>query len=656
MNACGVAVCEIYFEKRPLSKIKRLAVRLQEHVQIAVLPFRELRAFQIGKFITVQGTVLRVSAIQPFLRQAAFVCSKCLETMVVYFKDGIYQSPSKCTTNRCTSKHFSIDRESSRTIACNIQKVRLQEIMDPTDSAEEGRIPRILEAELTDDLVDSIIPGEIVCLSGILKTLDNNAIAGENTSALYLDVNSITKSSSVSSMLSRELELSSSSGTLMQQIQSLSQSKDLLPALVHAFCPHIYGNEMVKLGLLLGLFGGNNKRIDQLNGKTNSNNSNNSSSNFRVRSDPHVLIVGDPGLGKSQLLRFASTIAPRAVYVCANTSTAVGLTATVQDGGLEAGALVLSDQGCCCIDEFDKIGSDGWRSLLDVMEQQTVNVAKAGIVCTLPARASILAAANPINGHYNKNKTIVENVKMDAALLSRFDLIFVLLDKPNVDMDKMLSERVLGKFGNDPFKNANFFSQPNAANSTLLYDKISAKKNNLYIPSESLLRSYINVARQQCHPRMTEEASKVIQSYYMEMRSKRIPDETLPVTTRHLESMIRLTEARAKLELRHFVTEADAQDIVELFRFCTMDIIGKEDSLLKSNRRISKTATLKRFVSELIKISSRTGEIDFVTQQLQSLYEALALREPPFRELINALNEHGYLLCRSSGQYRLLVT
>ncbi|KAJ3230198.1 DNA replication licensing factor mcm8, partial [Chytriomyces hyalinus] len=229
---------------------------------------------------------------------------------------------------------------------------------------------------------------------------------------------------------------------------------ELFPLLVNSLCPAIFGHEIVKAGLLLALFGGRRR-------------SNQESKEIDIRSNPHVLVVGnyliqhpfenrhthkickkgDPGLGKSQMLSAVVKAAPRGVYVCGNTTTTSGLTVTLckdgesGDSALEAGALVLGDRGVCCIDEFDKLTEH--QALLEAMEQQSISIAKAGMVCTLPARTSVIAAANPVGGHYNKAKTVSENLKMNTALLSRFDLVFILLDKPDEQLDKFLSDHII---------------------------------------------------------------------------------------------------------------------------------------------------------------------------------------------------------------------
>ena len=295
-----------------------------------------------------------------------------------------------------------------------------------------GRIPRVVECEVHGDLVDIVTPGDVVSIVGIVKmlsTLDGKGKkAASQMYSIYVDVNSIVKASTNPG---DDLE----DGAFSKDYVDFSE-KDLLGInaikncggdnvfriLVQSLCPPIFGHDMVKAGLVLALLGGRRRYGDQEKEVT-------------TRGDPHVLIVGDPGLGKSQMLSATVKIAPRGVYVCGNSTTTSGLTVTMTkdsetgETALEAGALVLADQGVCCIDEFDKMTE--YSALLEAMEQQSISIAKAGLVCSLPARTCVIAAANPVGGHYNKAKSVSENLRMNSALLSRFDLVFILLDKPD---------------------------------------------------------------------------------------------------------------------------------------------------------------------------------------------------------------------------------
>jgi DNA helicase MCM8 len=319
-------------------------------------------------------------------------------------------------------------------------------------------------------------------------------------------------------------------------------------------------------------------------------------------------VVGDPGMGKSQMLQALITLAPRGVYVCGNTASATGLTVTLVrdpvtgEQALEAGALVLSDQGVCCIDEFDKMGTDH-QALLEAMEQQRISIAKAGIVSSLSARASVIAAANPAAGHYNKGKTIVENLRMTPALLSRFDLIFILVDRPNALRDRQLSDHVMAMHGGGgglrasagrgflrdaepdtvlahrapppPFGGDSAFGSDDEHLDTRLRRAVAAIPPSEFIPP-SLLKKYVAYARRYCHPAMTPAAAAILQSFYLSLRRAHGTSDSTPITTRQLESLIRLSEARAKMELRDWVTEADATDVVDLMRESLFDAATDE--------------------------------------------------------------------------------
>jgi DNA helicase MCM8 len=339
--------------------------------------------------------------VKPLVVGMFFDCAKCGNRMFKKFVDGRYEQIASCSETKCKNRNLIGDRTSISTI--DWQKIKIQEIIGEDDS-DLGRIPRTIEVELTNDLVDTCLPGDIVIIAGVLKAVKNEFQSGgasvkdknQCLFVLYIDANSVIsgKSDSDSAQHQSQNKLSSLDFSLrdLHAIRAIYNSEDVFRLIVNSLCPSIFGHELVKAGLCLALFGGVRKQIDE-------------AGHISVRGDPHILIVGDPGLGKSQMLKATSNVSPRGIYVCGNTTSTSGLTVTmVRDGSsgdysLEAGALVLADQGSCCIDEFDKMTADH-QSLLEAMEQQSISIAKGGVVCSLRSRTSVIAAANPIGGHY----------------------------------------------------------------------------------------------------------------------------------------------------------------------------------------------------------------------------------------------------------------
>ncbi|KAK9759857.1 hypothetical protein K7432_016682 [Basidiobolus ranarum] len=425
----------------------KITVRISQFEPLSHL--KDLKANLIGRLICIRGTVVRTSSVKPIVTQMSFNCTVCSQIQTLRFPDGKYVHPTGCLTYGCKGRVFEPQRGvegDTRTV--DWQRIRIQEKL-ADDQKDSGRVPRTIECEVTNELVDSVLPGDVITCTGIVKVMQaEDALKGKPRATstmhiLYLDCIGIYKAGGTETLTvdNEENDGSSSKDGIqfsrkdLQFIHDLFQENNLFKLLVNSLCPAIFGHELVKAGLLLALFGGR-RRSDVKN-------------QVSIRGDPHVLVVGDPGLGKSQMLSAVVQVAPRGVYVCGSSGiSSSGLTVTLckesgsNDFALEAGALVLGDQGCCCIDEFDKISADH-NALLEAMEQQCISIAKAGIVCSLPARTCVIAAANPIGGHYNKAKTVSENLKMSSALLSRFDLIFILIDKPNEEMDMFLSEHVM---------------------------------------------------------------------------------------------------------------------------------------------------------------------------------------------------------------------
>ncbi|RXN18654.1 DNA helicase MCM8 [Labeo rohita] len=327
---------------RPIINIPHISARVYNYEPLT--PLRSLRANLYGKFVTIRGTVVRVSNIKPLCSKLAFVCNSCGDTQSVTLPDGKYTIPTKCLKTECRGRSFTPNRSSPLTLTVDWQTIKVQELMSG-DQRESGRIPRTIQCELTQDLVDSCVPGDMVTITGVIK-VSNEEGNGRNKDKcmflLYIQANSVSNSKGQKSKAASESEDQGPSVEFsikdLYAIQEIQAQEDLFKLIVNSLCPAIYGHLLVKAGLALALFGGCQKYVDDKN-------------RIPIRGDPHILIVGDPGLGKSQMLQAVCNVAPRGVYVCGNTTTTSGLTVSLSkdsgsgDYALEAGALVLGDQG-----------------------------------------------------------------------------------------------------------------------------------------------------------------------------------------------------------------------------------------------------------------------------------------------------------------------
>uniref|UniRef100_UPI00398E7D0C DNA helicase MCM8 n=1 Tax=Pristiophorus japonicus TaxID=55135 RepID=UPI00398E7D0C len=655
-------------EEAPIVNVPFIHARVYNYEPLTSLKY--LRANCYGKYVSLRGTVVRVSNVKPFCTRMAFTCNTCGDVQSLPLPDGKYTLPTKCLAPDCRSRSFIPNRRSPLTVTVDWQSIKLQELTSD-DKREAGRIPRTIECELIQDLVDCCVPGDMVTVTGIVKVANSNEGKTRNKDDkcmffLYIEANSISNGKGRRNVNSEEVsgETASMEFTLKElyAIQEIQAEENLFKLFVNSLCPAIYGHELVKAGLALALFGGCQKYVDDKN-------------RIPIRGDPHVLIVGDPGLGKSQMLQAMCNIAPRGVYVCGNTSTTSGLTVTLSrdsgsgDFALEAGALVLGDQGICCIDEFDKMGNQH-QALLEAMEQQSISLAKAGIVCNLPARTSILAAANPVGGHYSKAKTVSENLKMGSALLSRFDLVFILLDTPNEDHDNLLSEHVMALHAGKKtvLSSATVSRQSTQDTNTSLLEiasdrplserlKVCPGENFDPIPHQ-LLRKYVGYARHYVCPKLSIEAAQVLQEFYLELRRQNQGPDSTPITTRQLESLIRLTEARARLELRENATKSDAEDVVDIMKHSLLDTFSDELGRLDFQRSqhgsgMSNRSQAKKFVAALNRIAEQTYKTVFEFQQLKQLAREIQIQVFDFEGFIHSLNDQGYLLKKGPRLYQL---
>jgi DNA helicase MCM8 len=534
----------------PASSLAAALERFLDHCQLTVrllhvtpqLPMADIKTGLVKKFIAVKGHVVKARPKRLRVATADFECQKCAAFTTHAFDQGRYSSPTKCVGNpNCRSKSFNLIRPTARYV--NVQELRLQEAQEESTS-HAGRTPRQIDVVLSHDLIDACRPGDIVLLGCYVDAINSAVAKGRagkraletSTYKLFLQGHSITTMSETNRRGPQE-------GSLVvytqQQLQNITQlchadhrclglaERMAFPfdLLVRSVCPSIIGHHQVKAGLLLCLLGGTPPSSQSLD-RGNS-----------IRSNSHILIVGDPGMGKSQMLLAANQLAARSVYVGGNTASTTGLTVTLtkEEGGetgIEAGALVLADQGVACIDELDKCKHlDG---LLEAMEQQEVSIAKAGVVASLPARCSIIAAANPKHGSYNMSKTVAENLNMARPILSRFDLVYILRDRADKDQDRLVSSNIMNLYrqgnsdnssqGTVVFPNGTIGTSTGGANDENNPNSVTLEKRLAWVANfndplpASLVRDYIAYAREYCKPKLTQEAAVILKEYYMNMR------------------------------------------------------------------------------------------------------------------------------------------
>ena len=485
-----------------------------------VIQLKDLLSKYIGTFVSADGIVRKTDEIRPRIETGVFECRGCMRLHEVEQTSGNHIiEPSLCS--ECGGRSFRLLQEESKYI--DTQTARMQE---PLENLSGGTEPKQMLMILEDDLVDELNPGDKVRITGTLKTFREER-SGKFKNYIY--VNHIEP-------LEQEFEELSLSEEDEEKIIELSQDPHIHDKIIRSTAPSIRGYPNVKEAIALQLFGGASKQLED---------------ETKLRGDIHILIVGDPGIGKSQILKYVSRLAPRSIYTSGKGTSGAGLTAAaVRDelGGwsLEAGALVLGDQGNVCVDELDKMRSEDRSALHEALEQQTVSIAKAGIMATLNSRCSVLAAANPKFGRFDRYKVLAEQIDLPAPIISRFDLIFVIEDKPSKEGDAKLADHIL---------------------------KIHQENTVEYEIEPELLRKYIAYARKNVNPHLTDEAIQVLKEFYVSTRNSN-PEEQgpVPITARQLEAIIRLSEASAKIKLKDTVDKEDAERAVKLQMACLKEI------------------------------------------------------------------------------------
>ncbi|KAG6420553.1 hypothetical protein SASPL_117085 [Salvia splendens] len=531
---------------------------------------RDLLSAFIGSMVCVEGIITKCSLVRPKVVKSVHFCPATDKFTVREYRDitsniglptgSVY--PTRDDNGNLLVTEFGLSTYKDH------QTLSMQEV--PENSAP-GQLPRTVDIIVEDDLVDSCKPGDRVAIVGIYKALPGKSKGSVN--GVFRTV-LIANNVSLLNKMSQNLQYSSDD---MKNIRKISERDDTFDLLANSLAPSIYGHSWIKKAVILLMLGGSEKNLK--NGT-------------HLRGDINMMMVGDPSVAKSQLLRAIMNIAPLAISTTGRGSSGVGLTAAVtsdQETGerrLEAGAMVLADRGVVCIDEFDKMNDQDRVAIHEVMEQQTVTIAKAGIHASLNARCSVVAAANPIYGTYDRSLTPTKNIGLPDSLLSRFDLLFIVLDQMDPGIDRQISEHVLrmhryrsvadggtrldessrNEVEDDPEAGSTVFVKYNRMLHGRKSDR-SRKRDTLTI---NFLKKYIHYAKNRIQPELTDEASEHIATTYAELRnasSNTKTGGTLPITARTLETIIRLSTAHAKLMLRRQVLKSDAEAALQVLNF-----------------------------------------------------------------------------------------
>jgi replicative DNA helicase Mcm len=510
---------------------------------------RNIRSDHINTFVSVEGILRKITEVRPRIVEATFRCPAGHFTRKIQ-KYGKFIEPDSCATDGCSFKKLELVPKLSTFV--DSQKLRIQE---SPEGLRGGEQPQTLDVDVIDDLSGIGTPGDRIIINGILRS-QQRMIKGEKSTVfdIFLECNSLE-------FAEKEFEEVEINEQDEDTIKALSQDTRIYEKITHSIAPTIYGSEEVKEAIALQIFGGIAKEMPD---------------GTHLRGDIHVLLIGDPGIAKSQLLRYVVKLSPRAIYTSGQSSTSAGLTATAVkdefgDGRwtLEAGALVLADMGIAAVDEMDKMQKEDRSALHEAMEQQSISVAKAGITATLKSRCALLGAANPKYGRFDMWGDIADQINMPPTLLSRFDLIFIMTDQPEQKRDLAIAEHILKSHGI-----GELIAQNKKTPIPGITDEYIKEQLKPIMPEiePALFRKYVAYAKRSCFPVLSLEAKDALIGYYLKLRGIAEQNKPVPVTARQLEALVRLAEASARIRLSNTIEQHDAERVIHIVDACLRQI------------------------------------------------------------------------------------
>jgi replicative DNA helicase Mcm len=622
-----------------VEEFKNTHVRILKLPEQARIQIRELRSANINKFIAISGLIRKATEVRPKIINAAFKCQRCEHVTFVPQGEGKFVEPYECENDVCGRKGpFKIVHEESEFV--DAQKLRVQESPDDLRGGEQ---PQTLDVDVDDDLAGVVTPGDRIVISGILRSFQRNTQQGKST---FFDLVLDGVSIEIEDKEFEDIEITKEE---IDEILALGKDTEIFGKVIHSIAPTIYGYDEVKEAMALQLFSGMPKSLPD---------------GARIRGDIHILLVGDPGVAKSQLLRYGVRLAPRGIYTSGKSSTSAGLTATaVKDEfgegrwTLEAGALVLADMGLACVDELDKMEADDRSSMHEAMEQQTISIAKAGIMATLKSRCALLGAANPKFGRFDRYEPIAKQINMPPALLSRFDLIFILTDEPSVSRDTAIAEHILKAH----YAGELSVRRANVIGSGIEMDEITKAMEVIQpVIKADMLRKYIAYTKRNIFPIIQDDARKRLIDFYLSLRKQgEDPNSPVPVTARQLEALIRLAEASARVRLSSVITMEDTDRVIRIVMASLKQVMtdpetGRLDADIinvgmgKSQR--DRIKVLKEVIRELQEEHKSAVPLE----EIISKAEESGIKKDTIEENIMKLKTIGEILEVTNGRFRVV--